>query len=133
MAKKSTGLGKGLDSLIPDFYDEDFDSNSAVSLEDMLGEDEKQEESNEDIVENVDEEGIKGLVQKLTDLINNDGKVEKVDELGKKKLAYEIQKNKEGYYVVFNFEANPDLISELERNYRITDEVIKFMTIKVEE
>ena len=58
MAKKSTGLGKGLDSLIPDFYDEDFDSNSAVSLEDMLGEDEKQEESNEDIVENVDEEGI---------------------------------------------------------------------------
>ena len=82
---------------------------------------------------NVDEEEIKGLVQKLTDLINNDGKVEKVDELGKKKLAYEIQKNKEGYYVVFNFEANPDLISELERNYRITDEVIKFMTIKVEE
>ncbi len=82
---------------------------------------------------NVDEEGIKGLVPKLTDLINNDGKVEKVDELGKKKLAYEIQKNKEGYYVVFNFEANPDLISELERNYRITDEVIKFMTIKVEE
>ena len=82
---------------------------------------------------NVDEEGIKGLVQKLTDLINNDGKVEKVDELGKKKLAYEIQKNKEGYYVVFNFEANSDLISELERNYRITDEVIKFMTIKVEE
>ena len=50
MAKKSTGLGKGLDSLIPDFYDEDFDSNSAVSLEDMLSEDEKQEESNEDIV-----------------------------------------------------------------------------------
>ena len=85
------------------------------------------------IINPVDEEGIKGLVQKLTDLINNDGKVEKVDELGKRKLAYEIQKNKEGYYVVFNFEANPDLISELERNYRITDEVIKFMTIKVEE
>ena len=83
--------------------------------------------------QNVVEEGIKWLVLKLTDLINNDGKVEKVDELGKKKLAYEIQKNKEGYYVVFNFEANPDLISELERNYRITDEVIKFMTIKVEE
>lgn len=56
MAKKSTGLGKGLDSLIPDFYDEDFDSNSAVSLEDMLSEDEKQEESSEDIVENIDED-----------------------------------------------------------------------------
>lgn len=82
---------------------------------------------------NVDEEGVKALVQKFTDLINTDGKVEKVDQIGKKKLAYEVQKNKEGYYVVFYFEANPNLISELERNYRITDEVIKFMSIKVEE
>ena len=82
---------------------------------------------------NVDEEGIKGLVKKFTDLINTDGKVEKVDELGKKKLAYEVQKNTEGYYVVFYFEANPNLISELERNYRITDEVIKFMSVRVEE
>ena len=82
---------------------------------------------------NVDEEGIKALVQKFTDLINTDGKLEKADELGRKKLAYEIQKNTEGFYVVFYFEANPSLISELERNYRITDEVIKFMTIKVEE
>lgn len=81
----------------------------------------------------VDEEGMKALISKFTDLINNDGKVEKVDELGKRKLAYEIQKNKEGYYVVFYFEANPNLISELERVYRITDEIIKFMTIKVEE
>lgn len=81
----------------------------------------------------VDEEGIKSLVQKFTDLINTDGKLEKADELGRKKLAYEIQKNTEGFYVVFYFEANPNLISELERIYRITDEVIKFMTIKVEE
>ena len=82
---------------------------------------------------NVDEEGVKGLVKKFTDLINTDGKVEKVDELGKKRLAYEVQKNKEGYYVVFYFEANTNLIAELERNYRITDEVIKFMSVKVEE
>ena len=82
---------------------------------------------------NVDEEGIKSLIQNFTNLINNDGKLEKADELGKRKLAYEIQKNKEGYYVVFYFEANPNLISELDRVYRITDEIIKFMTIKVEE
>ena len=43
----------------------------------------------------VDEEGVKEIVKKFTDLINTDGKVEKVDELGKKKLAYEVQKNKE--------------------------------------
>ena len=82
---------------------------------------------------NVDEEGIKALVQKFTDLINSDGKLEKADELGKRRLAYEVKKNREGYYVTFYFEANTSLISELERNYRITDEVIKFMTIKVEE
>ena len=81
----------------------------------------------------VDEEGVKYLVAKFTDLINTDGKVEKVDDLGKRKLAYEVKKQKEGYYQVFNFEANPELIKELERNYRITDEVIKFMTIKVDE
>ncbi len=80
----------------------------------------------------VAEEKIKELSQKFTDIINSDGKVEKVEELGKKKLAYEVKKNKEGYYVVINFEANPDLIAELERNYRIIDEVIKFITIKAE-
>ena len=75
---------------------------------------------------------VKELSQKFTDIINNDGKVEKVEELGKKRLAYEVKKNKEGYYVVINFEANPELISELERNYRIMDEVIKFITVRAE-
>ena len=79
---------------------------------------------------NVEEEKVKSLIEKFTTLINNDGKLEKVEEIGKKKLAYEIGKNKEGNYVVFDFEANPSLIVELERNYRITDEVIKFIVIK---
>ena len=82
---------------------------------------------------NVDEEAMKALVARFTDLINSDGKVEKVDELGKKKLAYEVKKNSEGIYVKFLFEANPTLITELERNYRIIDEVIKFIDVKVEE
>ena len=79
---------------------------------------------------NVDEEGIKALISRFSDLINTDGKVEKVDELGKRKLAYDVKKFKEGFYAEFYFEANSDLISELERNYRITDEIIKFMTVK---
>ena len=78
----------------------------------------------------VEEQGIKSLIAKFTDLINRNGKLEKVEELGKKKLAYEIKKNSEGYYIVFNFEANPDLIAELERVYRITDEVIKFIVVR---
>ena len=81
----------------------------------------------------VDEEGIKALITKFTDIINNDGKVENVNEVGKKRLAYEINKNKEGYYVVFDFEAKPELISELERNYRIDDHVIKFISVRKED
>ena len=81
----------------------------------------------------VDEEGIKAVIAKYTDIINNEGKVESVNEIGKKRLAYEIMKNKEGYYTVFNFEAKPELIAELERNYRIDDNIMKFITIKKED
>ena len=78
----------------------------------------------------VEEAGIKDLIQKFSDIINNDGKVEEVQEMGKRKLAYEINKNREAYYVQFNFESNPEAIAELERIYRITDDVLKFITIK---
>lgn len=84
------------------------------------------------INQSVDEDKVKGLIDKFSDLINKQGKVTKVDTLGKKKLAYEVKKNKEGIYVVFYFEAEPTLIAELERNYRITDEVIKFIVVKDE-
>ena len=78
---------------------------------------------------NVDEEGLKALEEKFTGLINENGKVETVESMGKRKLAYEIKKFTEGTYLVFNFEAKPEFIRELERVYRITDEVLKYMTI----
>lgn len=81
----------------------------------------------------LEEQGIKEVITKFTDLINSNGKVENVDEMGRRKLAYEIQKHSEGYYVVYTFEANPELIAELERIYRITDSVMKFITIRKED
>ena len=82
----------------------------------------------------LDEQGIKDVITKFTDLINNNnGKVENVDEMGKRKLAYEIKKQSEGYYVVYTFEANPEFIAELERIYRITDSIMKFITIRKED
>ena len=81
---------------------------------------------------NLEEESVKNLIKKFSDLINTDGIVASVEEMGKRKLAYEIKKQKEGFYIVFKFEAKPELISELERNYRITDEVMKFIVIKEE-
>lgn len=85
------------------------------------------------IGQNVEEEGIKALISRFTDLINTEGKVSEVTEMGKRKLAYEIGKNKEAFYVLFNFEAKPELIAELERNYRITDEIIKFIVVRKDE
>lgn len=82
---------------------------------------------------NLEEESIKNLIKKFSDLINTEGNVTSVEEVGKRRLAYEIKKNKEGYYIVFKFEAKSSLIAELERNYRITDEVIKFIVVKEEE
>ena len=79
---------------------------------------------------NVDEAGLKALQEKFTGLINENGKVEEVVDMGKRKLAYEIKKNKEAFYVQFDFEAKPESIAELERVYRITDEILKFITIK---
>ena len=78
----------------------------------------------------IEEQAIKDLVTKFTDLINNNGKVESVDERGTQKLAYPIKKKEEGYYVVINFEAKPDSIDELERNYRIEDNIMKFIVVR---
>ena len=82
---------------------------------------------------NLEVEGIKALIEKFSNLINSNGTVNSVEELGKKRLAYEIKKLNEGYYVVVKFEAKPELITELERVYRITDEVMKFIVVKEEE
>ena len=82
---------------------------------------------------NVDEAGLKSLEEKFTGLINENGKVESTQNMGKKQLAYEIKKFKEGTYMLFNFEAKPELIAELERVYRITDDIMKFITVKKED
>ena len=81
---------------------------------------------------NCTDEAIKALEEKVTGLINENGKVESVENMGKKKLAYEIKKNKEATYLLFNFEAKPGSIAELERNYRITDEILKFIVVRKE-
>lgn len=57
----------------------------------------------------------------------------KTEDIGRKKLAYEIQKHKEGHYFIFEFSANSKDITELERNYRIDDNVLKFIVIRKDE
>lgn len=69
-------------------------------------------------------------VDKIKTLINNEGKVTNEDVWGLRKLAYPIQKHNEGYYVLFEFEATPEYIDEINRVYNITDEIIKHIIVK---
>ena len=80
----------------------------------------------------IEEEARKALIEKFKALVEqNGGKVEKVDEWGIKKLAYEIDYIKEGYYVLMTFESGPQFPAELERNYNISDSVLRYNVIKL--
>lgn len=76
-----------------------------------------------------DEEQVKALINKFSELIKNNGTLEGVDEWGKRKLAYEINYESEGYYVLYNFESKPDFPAELERVISITDGVLRSMVV----
>lgn len=80
-----------------------------------------------------DEEAVKINIEKFKGVIENGGgTVDNVDFWGKRKLAYEINKNTEGYYTLVNFSANPELPKELDRVFRITDGVIRHIIVKEE-
>ena len=77
-------------------------------------------------------------VDKLTETVQgwaekDGGKAQKVEKWGKKRLAYDVHKHREGYYVLLVLEARPETVSELERRLRVADGVIKFITVRVDE
>ena len=76
------------------------------------------------------EEGIQALIEKIKALIEKHATLQSVDEWGKRKLAYLINKESEGYYVLFNFEAEAEFPAELDRIYKITDGVIRSLIIR---
>ena len=64
---------------------------------------------------------------------SKNGKVVKVDNWGKKSLAYKIKRFREGYYVVLSIEGDGGAIAELERRFRVTDSIIRFISVRVDE
>lgn len=79
------------------------------------------------------EEEIKARIDFFKEVITkNGGEIETCLDMGMRNLAYEIKKNKRGYYFVIYFKAEPSLILELERNYRINEEILRFIVIKYE-
>jgi small subunit ribosomal protein S6 len=79
------------------------------------------------------DEEINASIAKISDLVvNSGGEVLKADQWGRKKLAYEINKQQKGFYVLFVFRTPAATIRKLEELYKVFDPVIKFMVIKLE-
>ena len=86
------------------------------------------------IAPNVEEGDIDTLITQLSDVATNQGaRIAKIDRMGRRRLAYQIQKFNEGYYVVFTVEGTGAEIAEIERRMRVTDAIIRYITIRIDE
>ena len=81
----------------------------------------------------LEEEAATAVITKFKDMIAANGTVEKVEDWGKRKLAYPIDDVTDGYYTLVNYSAAHDFPAELERVFNITDGVLRSLTVKVEE
>ncbi len=75
------------------------------------------------------DEATAALVEKFKALVAENGTIENVDDWGKRRLAYPINDEVEGYYIIVNFESNPEFPAELDRVAKITDGVLRTMVI----
>ena len=81
----------------------------------------------------IDEQARTALINRFSGLVEaNGGQVDRVDEWGKRRLAYPINDKTEGYYVLMYIAAPADLPRELERNLQISDSVLRYMVIRFE-
>src|ERR1700730_15257577 len=80
------------------------------------------------------EEEVDAYIGQPNELITNGkGTVDKADKWVTRKLAYRVQKYNEGVYVLLQFSSSPELVKEIERRMRVTDMVIKFITVRIDE
>lgn len=82
----------------------------------------------------LDEEKMAAVEEKFTSLINNNGgEIVTLDKWGKRRLAYEINDYREGFYILVNFKGEARTAQELDRVMKITDEILRFMILSKEE
>jgi small subunit ribosomal protein S6 len=82
----------------------------------------------------VPEEEIEKLNTQMESVVSGaGGKMEKVDKMGRRRLAYRVKKQREGLYILFTFEGNGDTVREFERRLKVTDTVIKYLAVRVDE
>jgi len=80
-----------------------------------------------------DEEVDQFVEQLRTQLTSAGATVDKIDKWGKRRLAYRVDKYREGAYVLFQFSAGPETVKELERRLRVSDIVLKFLTVRIDQ
>ena len=74
---------------------------------------------------------INGQIETI--ITSGGGKIDKIEKMGKRRLAYEVDRQREGHYVLFVMSANGDIVKECERRLRVMDAVIKYITVRVDE
>lgn len=85
------------------------------------------------VLADLNEDEITALIERIQTIITDrKGVIAKVDKWGKRRLAYEIKKQRDGYYFLIDFSGDGAIVNEIERNCKIDDRVIKFMTVKKE-
>ena len=80
--------------------------------------------------EDITEEQRNTVIEEIRDYLTKNGKISVEENLGKKKLAYKVREYEYAYYYLIQFVGKADIISELERKYRINENILKFITIK---
>jgi small subunit ribosomal protein S6 len=82
----------------------------------------------------VPEEEIAKLITQMEGVVTGGaGKIEKVDRMGKRRLAYRVHRYREGHYILFTVEGGGDMVKEFERRLKVNDTVIKHLSVRVDE
>ena len=82
----------------------------------------------------LEDEKIQSTVEKVKGILTQaNGEILKVEDWGKRKLAYIVKKKPRGHYFLLHFSGSPALLAELERNFRVMDAVIKFQSVRLDE
>lgn len=78
----------------------------------------------------VEPEAQTAVIERFQGIISNGGEIIKHDVMGKRRLAYEIEKFRDGVYVLVHFNATPEIVAEIDRVMRITDEVLRYLIVR---
>lgn len=83
---------------------------------------------------NIEEEQQKDLIENFNNILTNNGAtVEKVDEMGLRRLAYTIDDYRDGYYVVVNFKSDENAVNEFDRQAKFSDDIVRHMIVRLDE